>query len=327
MIATIKQLMRLLGMMGLKQLLVGDIKRKGKIKRLSISIRTTNEQNIEHVYTLQSHAEEKNADSQSLSPTIQEELFPFEQEWNVSLMHDYIKKNYEKSHDYCIRLESQRDNATWSLADCENRWSELVEAVEKIRKTGKRAEDLENNDELFTRAISGYGYYPHLIPAAFAVAYCMDANESIQNNDFHHASFCMERAKYWLSDDSPHKELPEALQGRASAGGKARSEEHTIPVKQEFIRLLGLPPNPKGWKNRVSAASFLVKPIQEFIALRYSENIDERYPKRRIGNKDEEPGEKPEEDLYSKMLRWIREDDEVKAVYLANAKKKTSIQI
>jgi uncharacterized protein YeaC (DUF1315 family) len=319
---TVKQTMRLLTMMELKKWADG-IKKEGKIKDLSLSITTKDKQNIERTYTHQTNADIENTDSHDLIPAIHEEHVSLEQDWFVNLLRGHIKKFYDNTHDYCIRLESQRGDGNWSLEDSERRWKDLVEAVVKIRKTGKRAADLASNEELFTRAVTGYGYYPYLIPAAFAVAYCMDAEESIQNSTFHHASFCIERAQFWSSDDSKHKELPEALQKRASAGGKARSKEHTIPVKQEFIRLLGFPPNSNGWESRVKAATDCENCLKEFISLHYPEDIALRYPMRRISKKDEDPGKGLDEDLHSKMLRWMREDVKVKAAYLAKAGKKS----
>jgi len=103
------------------------------------------------------------------------------------------------------------------------------------------------------------------------------------------------------------KMVSEGRRQSAKKGGKAKAE-HYIPVKQEVIRLLhkNVPSN-GGWKNRTVAGKAIEQDLMSFVQKMKAQN---------------EGLDLNEDELLTTIVRWARENAEVRAAFEATVRVK-----
>lgn len=142
----------------------------------------------------------------------------------------------------------------------------LVEAWDKEKtdlqnemSSGLSAEDLGYRNGMAFRAIAGYGYRAHLYAPKLAIAYGIEAEQALVNQDIAHASRCVKRGLSWSEPERFLADPNNRFTERARQGGKHKALAQE-PVKEKVAELL-TKSQTGGWKSTEEAINTIAKEL------------------------------------------------------------------
>ncbi|MDR5855981.1 hypothetical protein P9239_17960 [Caballeronia sp. LZ062] len=116
-------------------------------------------------------------------------------------------------------------------------WIAIEAELREAMKSGGSVDALEYHAQIPVRAIANYGNDAHLYAPLMATAYLIEGTDALVRNALEHASYCVERARYWSSSEMLIPNPRHRFKERARAGGHGKAANYE-PVKARVIELL-----------------------------------------------------------------------------------------
>ncbi|HDR8925973.1 TPA: hypothetical protein QDB26_004765 [Burkholderia vietnamiensis] len=131
-------------------------------------------------------------------------------------------------------------------------WIKMEADLKDAMESGVSVDTLEYHTEIPVRAIASYGYDAHLYAPLMATAFVIEGTKALAENTLEHASYCVERARYWSSSEMLIPDPRRRFTERARTGGHGKADNYE-PVKAKVVELLTELEPDGGWSSNQEA--------------------------------------------------------------------------